>query len=216
MNGAHDLGGMDGFALPVRDPNEPTFKSAWERLVFGAHLAMKKPWNIDESRFGVESLPPDVYLSTSYYARWLLRNERLLIKYGLVTAQELADPESVKEGAQARGADSYSTLTEDLGDVDDSTEAAPARFRVGDQVQVKNEHPHGHTRAPRYARGHVGTVHRDQGVHIFPDTHAMGLGPKPQHCYCVAFAAQELWGSRASAKDSVYIDLFDDYLEAVQ
>jgi nitrile hydratase len=32
--------------------------------------------------------------------------------------------------------------------------------------------------------------------------------------YSVRFAAQELWGPEASARDSVYVDLWDDYLEA--
>ncbi|MCZ6663887.1 MAG: nitrile hydratase subunit beta, partial [Gammaproteobacteria bacterium] len=41
---------------------------------------------------------------------------------------------------------------------------------------------------------------------------AHGKGDKPQHCYSVYFSAQELWGSRASRNDSVYVDLWDDYL----
>jgi nitrile hydratase beta subunit len=214
MNGIHDLGGMDGFTLPKRDPQEPLFHHQWERLVFGSSLVMKSPWFIDESRFGVESIPPDLYLSTPYYARWLYRNEKLLIKYGMVTAAELADPDSV-----AATPEDNSTRSEDMSQLLNSMVSEPdsadvaASFKVGDRVVVKNEHPAGHTRAPRYARGHVGTIKRDQGVHIFPDTNAMGLGTKPQHCYSVMFRAQELWGSRANVKDHVYIDLFDDYLD---
>jgi len=214
MNGIHDLGGMDGFTLPTRDPQAPQFHYPWERLVFGSSLVMQTPWFIDESRFGVESIPPDLYLSTPYYARWLYRNEQLLIKYGLVTAEELADPASVTPAPEREATNSedvsqlLSSMVSELDPVD-----VAASFRVGDRVVVKNEHPIGHTRAPRYARGHIGTVQRDQGVHIFPDTNAMGLGTKPQHCYSVMFRAQELWGSRAKAKDKVYIDLFDDYLE---
>ena len=93
MNGIHDLGGMDGFTLPKRDPDEPLFKDDWERLVFGSYLALQAPWSIDESRYGVERIPPELYLAMPYYARWLYRNEQLLIKYGLVTAAELADPD---------------------------------------------------------------------------------------------------------------------------
>src|SRR6266853_1703254 len=51
---------------------------------------------------------------------------------------------------------------------------------------------------------------RDHGVFIFPDTHAMTRDKKPQHCYSVRFAARELWGSSAPARDSVYLDLWDD------
>jgi nitrile hydratase subunit beta len=31
--------------------------------------------------------------------------------------------------------------------------------------------------------------------------------------YSVQFAARELWGDGASPKDSVYLDMWDDYLE---
>jgi nitrile hydratase len=35
----------------------------------------------------------------------------------------------------------------------------------------------------------------------------------PQHVYLVRFDARELWGEEASAVDSVYIDMWEDYLE---
>jgi nitrile hydratase len=65
---------------------------------------------------------------------------------------------------------------------------------------------------PRYCRGKLGTIHIDHGVYVFPDTHALGQGPKPQHCYSVRFTAQELWGTPGNG--SVYVDLWDDYLDA--
>jgi len=64
-----------------------------------------------------------------------------------------------------------------------------------------------------YARGKVGTIARDHGVFAFPDSSARGLGPKPQHAYSVRLAARELWGEQASTRDSVYVDMLDDYLE---
>lgn len=213
MNGIHDLGGMDGFRLRERDPDEPLFKHEWERLVFGSYLALKAPWSIDESRYGVERIPPERYLTMPYYARWLYRNEQLLIKYGLVTAAELADAEAVPAVApRAPGDRDASRLLSGMIVQADTTGVMPS-FAVGDRVLVKNEHPEGHTRAPRYVRGRQGVVQRDQGVHVFPDTNAMGLGHKPQHCYSVRFNATELWGERANPRDRVYVDLFDDYLE---
>jgi nitrile hydratase len=86
-------------------------------------------------------------------------------------------------------------------------------FNVGQAVRGRNINPVGHTRLPRYARGKVGTVDRDHGVFIFPDTNVAGSGEKPQHVYSVRFAARELWGEQASPRDSVYIDMWDDYLE---
>jgi nitrile hydratase len=90
-----------------------------------------------------------------------------------------------------------------------------ATFKRGQRVRARNMHPTGHTRLPRYARGKVGAVAEDRGVFVFPDTNAEFLGEKPQHLYSVRFTARELWGDRASPRDSVYLDLWDDYLERV-
>ena len=87
------------------------------------------------------------------------------------------------------------------------------RFKVGQRVRARNINPPGHTRLPRYARGKLGIVDRDHGVYVFPDTNSQNLGEKPQHVYSVRFAARELWGEQAAPHDSVYIDLWDDYLE---
>ncbi len=51
---------------------------------------------------------------------------------------------------------------------------------------------------------------------VTPDTVAHGQGEHPQHVNSVAFGGDELWGGGASAKDKVYIDLWDDYLERVE
>ncbi len=51
------------------------------------------------------------------------------------------------------------------------------------------------------------------GVFIFPDTHALGQGKSPQHLYSVRFAGPEVWGPEAPAKDVVYVDLWDSYLD---
>jgi nitrile hydratase len=50
-------------------------------------------------------------------------------------------------------------------------------------------------------------------VYVFPDTNAHSQGEKRQHVYSVRFAARELWGETASPRDSVYLDMWDDYLE---
>ena len=36
---------------------------------------------------------------------------------------------------------------------------------------------------------------------------------KPQHVYLIHFRAHALWGERTSAHDSLYIDMWEDYLE---
>lgn len=95
-------------------------------------------------------------------------------------------------------------------------EHAPARFTVGAAVRARNLHPHGHVRLPRYLRGRRGVVARDQGVFIFPDTHAATGAREPQRLYSVRFEAAELWGgeARGARAAAVYVDLFEPYLES--
>jgi nitrile hydratase len=92
-------------------------------------------------------------------------------------------------------------------------EDVAARFAVGDRVAVRNFNPAGHTRAPRYIRGKQGHIDRDHGVFIFPDSNAMGHGKAPQHLYSVRFEGDEVWGPDAPAREAVYLDLWDSYLE---
>ena len=87
------------------------------------------------------------------------------------------------------------------------------RFRVGDGVRVRNHNPTTHTRLPGYLRGKIGIIEQDYGVFAFPDTHAHGLGENPQHCYSVRFTAQEVWGPSASSRDTLRVDLFDNYMD---
>jgi nitrile hydratase len=89
----------------------------------------------------------------------------------------------------------------------------PPRFAIGERVRAKKINPTGHTRLPRYVRGNFGVVDRIHGAHVFPDTNAHFRGENPQHLYSVRFSARELWGEGAAARDAVYIDLWEDYLE---
>ncbi len=91
----------------------------------------------------------------------------------------------------------------------------PARFSVGERVRGRNLNPTGHTRMPRYTRGRIGTVERVRGVFALPDAAEYSVDPKPQHVYLVRFTARELWGEQASPRDSLYIDMWEDYLEPV-
>jgi nitrile hydratase beta subunit len=213
MNGAHDLGGMHGFGPVNPEKDEPVFHHEWERRAFAVTLALGAlgKWNLDMSRFARENRPPADYLSSTYYELWLKGIERLAVENGLLTADELvsgkvASRTELKPLEKSRVA---AVLTGSKGARLDE-DVAP-RFKAGERVRVKNEHPSWHTRMPRYCRGKAGAIHIDHGVFIFPDTHSQGLGPKPQHCYAVRFEFAELWGR--PGRDSVFIDLWDDYLE---
>ena len=223
MNGAHDLGGMHGFGPVVAEPDEPVFHAPWERRALGLVLAMGawRRWNLDMSRSAREQMPPAAYLATSYYEHWLFGLLRLLGEHGFVTPEELervqrgepgaSGPAEVQDGALRPEGVPLLVGNRRSARLEDPV---PPEFRVGQTVLTRNIHPQGHTRLPRYVRGRRGLVAIDHGVFAFPDTHAAGEGAKPQHVYSVRFAARELWGPAASARDSVYVDLWDDYLEA--
>ena len=91
---------------------------------------------------------------------------------------------------------------------------APARFQVGARVRTKNIHPASHTRLPRFARGHVGTIERIQGCHVFPDAAVADGVERPEWLYTVTFEASELWGPDADPTVRTSIEAFEPYLEA--
>ena len=215
MNGGQDLGGVHGFGAIQRETDEPVFHHPWERRVFANTLAlgMLGRWNIDMSRYARENRDPAEYLRSSYYELWLKGLERLAVERGLITAEELRSGSGKRtrdESLAPPGPTQAVALLQGRRGARLDVQV-PARFAVGDLVRVKNVHPATHTRMPRYCRAKAGTVAIDHGVYIFPDTHAHGLGQKPQHCYSVQFTAKELWGT--AQRDSVHVDLWDDYLE---
>ncbi len=87
------------------------------------------------------------------------------------------------------------------------------RFKPGECVRAVNRHPAGHTRQPRYVRGRIGVIHEHHGAHVFPDRNAEG-SKEGRHLYSVRFTAQALWGKSACGRNAVYVDLWEDYLEA--
>ena len=216
MNGVHDMGGMHGVGRVEIEKNEPVFHSEWEARVHALNLAcgFHRRWNIDMGRHSRERIPPAEYLAATYYEKWLRGLEMLLVEQGLVTAKELQTgrAESKASGVSALRVPEVATFLRNRRHAR-LDEDVPPKFEPGDRVLTHNDHPIGHTRLPRYARGKRGVVDRDHGVFIFADTHAMTRDKKPQHCYSVRFAARELWGTSASGRDSVYVDLWDDHLD---
>ena len=80
-------------------------------------------------------------------------------------------------------------------------------------MRGRNIHPATHTRMPRYTRGKTGVVERDRGVFNLPGSELVPAESKPQHVYLIHYTAHELWGDEASTPDSLYIDMWEDYLE---
>jgi nitrile hydratase len=217
MNGVHDMGGMHGMGAVEREKNEPVFHERWEARVFALNRAVGAwgKWNIDASRHVKELIPPGQYLRISYYEKFLIGMTELLVQSGLVTRAEIESGKPArgsKKAAPPLTADKVPLLVSN-GVPASRNVPVEAKFQAGQRVRARNINPTGHTRLPRYARGKVGTIERDHGVFVFPDTNAHFLGENPQHVYSVRFAARELWGEQASPQDAVYVNLWDAHLE---
>jgi nitrile hydratase len=217
MNSIHDMGGMAGFGPINREEDEPVFHDEWERKSFAIHVAAGGVVGpVDRGRHANERIDPALYISMSYYEKWLLSTEMLLKEFGYLKEEEIVNaradfipelnqPVPNAEQVAAFSKSGRSSIREDC-------DRKPL-FKIGDQVRVRNMNPQGHTRAPRYVRGHIGTINSYHDCHVFPDTRAHDKGDNPQPLYNVSFNARELWGSEVNQNDNVCIDLWEDYLE---
>jgi nitrile hydratase len=187
VNGVHDMGGTHGHGRVVVEKNEPVFHEPWEGRVRGMVSGLLRAglFNLDEFRHAQERLPPDEYLRSSYYARWLAALELLLREKG---------PAHERKGLPETRAE--------------------ARFKPGDRVLTRNINPPGHTRLPRYARAKKGIVESVRGPYLLPDTNAHERSRDWEPVFTVIFSARELWGEHAERRQSVSIDLWQSYLEA--
>jgi len=220
MNGAHDLGGMQGLGKIVIERNEPVFHADWEKIVFAISFAVPK--NLDQFRHSMERMNAVHYLSSRYYEHWLYGLENILLEEGIVDKAELdGRAKMFKEGSLKVLRVENPKVTEDFlkyikdGFPSNRDVKRNPRFKVGDNVLTRNMNPTGHTRLPRYARGKSGIIARVHGAFVFPDSNASGLGENPQHLYTVRFEGKELWGEDRSeeAKEALYLDLWESYLE---
>jgi nitrile hydratase len=160
-------------------------------------------------------MPAAEYLRASYYEKWLYALVERSVRYGLITREEAATgkanpavpkatpplTDAAVPGVMVRG-----------GPTTRSVERQPV-FQVGDAIRTRNIHPVTHTRLPRYARDKPGIITALHGAHVFPDSNALFQGEDAQPLYTVKFQARDLWGEAANPRDTVCIDLWEDYLE---
>ena len=207
MDGVHDLGGIEGFGPVDAPPSEPVFGEEWERRAFRTSMATMIALQPGGAfRHSIERMDPAHYLSSSYYEHWLTGVATLLVDRGLTSRGDLDE----------RAGGHFPIGRPDRGRAPDQPEpdrTAP-RFRVGDRVRVREWHPLGHTRAPRYVQGKRGVVTRLDGAENVPDFEAHGGGKVLDPVYSVRFEPSELWGEGGEDGATVNVDLWERYLEA--
>jgi len=216
MDGIHDMGGMHGFGKVEPEKDEPVFHAPWEGRTLALNRAMGYTgiWTIDQTRAGIERLPADVYLTSSYYKKWETRLENMIVDLGLAGRDELDAGHALRPGKPLKRKLTLADVPNTLSRGTFARPAqAPARFKAGDKVRTKNIHPATHTRLPRYACDKVGVVEAVRGCHVYPDTVAIGQGENPQWLYTVLFDGRELWGDATDPTLKVSIEAFEPYLE---
>ncbi|MDH3602719.1 MAG: nitrile hydratase subunit beta [Candidatus Tectomicrobia bacterium] len=220
MNGIHDMGGMHGFGPVERELDEPVFHEPWEGRVFGMMLGVRVPVS-GGLRSKIEEMDPAHYLTSSYYEKWLHARIEGLVAAGVLTQAELqarvdalrAQPDA--ELPRHEDPERVQTVLARLRQrqAPDREASIQPQFAVGDTVRVRNLHPAGHTRLPRYVRGKRGRVVRFYGIYDLQDARPPDTPPEPQPIYAVRFDVGELWGEAAEPNEEVHLDMWEGYLE---
>jgi nitrile hydratase len=147
---------------------------------------------IDRFRHTIEQMPPDEYLASRYYERWLWAIERMAAEQGLLDGSDRPEPEARPTGEPA----------------------APRRYSDGQRVRVLNPVTPMHTRVPRYVRNHEGTVVARSCAWSHPtEAAASGHHGPAEHVYAIEFPARELFGP--DADHVVVVDVWESDLEPV-
>jgi nitrile hydratase len=205
VDGIHDLGGLAGFGAVEVEVDEPVFHDDWERRVLRISPAAARALQYSGGAFrhSIERMDPGHYLTSSYYEHWLTGIATLMVEAGLVSPDEL----------DRRAGGHFPLARPDRGTTITGSPSSEPRFAVGDRVRVREWHPLGHTRAPRYVQGKRGVIARFDGSHNVPDIEAHGGGEIAEPAYSVRFTMRELWGDGAEDDDVVHVDLWERYLE---
>jgi nitrile hydratase len=207
VDGIHDLGGLDGFGPVGLAADEPVFAEDWERRALRVAIATFIELQAGGASFrhSIERMDPAHYLSSSYYEHWLTGVSTLIVEAGLVTSAEL--------DSRAGGRFPLSRPDRSMPAAAAEHDRTEPRFGIGGRVRVREWHPAGHTRAPRYVQGKRGVVVRLDGLANLPDLEAHGGGRVLDPTYSVRFSAHELWGEGGAVGATVNVDLWERYLE---
>src|SRR5258708_14770663 len=187
VDGIHDLGGMQGFGAVGTSPAEPAFQPQWQAVARAlmSVVAGAVEASGGEFRHSIERMEPCHYLTSSYYERWLTAAATLAVEHELVTLADL------EQRAGGRFPLSGPVLAPPI--VDAGADVREPRFEVGDRVLVREWHPPGHTRCPRYVRGKAGGVVRLDGTNSVPDVEAHCSAQRYDPTYSVRLEAADWW-----------------------
>ncbi len=92
---------------------------------------------------------------------------------------------------------------------------APARFKVGDRVRVKDLPNMFYSRTQMYARGVAGTIAVCTYQDLIPEDEAFNQEGRLEQYYIVRFRQKDLWEEYSSENDTLQTEFPDRWLEPV-
>jgi nitrile hydratase beta subunit len=219
-DGIADMGGTDGWGRThPPDPNEPVFAERWQGRVFALVLLSMNlaNYNVHAFRHEIESLGRDAYLGEGYFGRWLNAVESMLTKTAILAPGAIDARVRNMQGGHVEEAPAPEPRRPDFTPPAEGslrTVDTPPAFSVGERVRAKNLSTSGHTRLPRFFRGHAGVIEVVQPAAVLPDTMSQFKSESPQYTYSVRFDSRELWGPDTEPF-TVTGDLYESYLEKI-
>ena len=214
MDGAHDLGGKQGFGPIELESDFIAFHEPWQGRGWAIiRSTFQSDWTLDWWRHVRELIDPVDYLSRPYFDSWVQLQTAALIDSGVLTLEEAVTGKAAgpTPNAKPMPPEAVKGLTATAARFDRPVDGAPA-FSPGDAVRTRAMGASGHCRLPAYAQGRSGHIHAYHGAHVFADASAKGID-HADHIYSVVFEAGELWPEAEGLRDRVYLDLWEGYLE---
>ncbi len=214
MDGAHDLGGKQGFGPIEIESYFIAFHESWQGRGWAIiRSTFRSDWTLDWWRHVRELIDPVDYLTRHYFDSWIQLQTAALIDSGVLTLEEAVSGKSAGPATDVTpmAPDAVKAIAATAAYFDRPIDSAPA-YHPGDAVRTRSMGAIGHCRLPAYAQGRCGLIHAYHGAHVFPDSSAKGID-HADHIYSVVFEADELWPEAEGRRDRVFLDLWEDYLE---
>jgi thiocyanate hydrolase subunit beta len=95
------------------------------------------------------------------------------------------------------------------------TSDAPARFKVGDRVRVRDMPNMFYTRTQNYVRGAIGTIAVCTYKDLIPEEEAFNYDGRIEQYYIIRFRQKDLWEEYPFDNDTLQTESPEHWLEPV-
>ena len=199
MHPPHDVGGQPD--VPVY--YEVKEEEQWElnTYVTCEVLGWKGVWSAEERRRRADNdLGHTLYLGIPYYGRWIWAAAKMLVDKKHISLNELL--EKIAE-VKSRYETNKTVKTSD----------APARFKVGDRVQVRDMPNMFYTRTQNYVRAVTGAIAACTYKDLIPEDEAFNYDGRIEQYYIIRFRQKDLWEEYPFDNDTLQTELPERWLE---